>query len=95
LVDISLSIDGGASWSFIEQVDSPNTGVALEYWWTVPDTPSSDSRIKISAVGDGPEDISAPFTIFAPTSIPEPATLSLLALGIAGIGYQRRKQPTA
>jgi hypothetical protein len=29
------------------------------------------------------------------SSVPEPATLALMGLGIAGIGYRRRKQTKA
>ncbi len=67
-VKIDLSVNGGSTWSTVA-ASLPNTG---SYAWTVPNSPSTTCRIRISDAGDGnPTDMSnANFTI-----APEPVEL--------------------
>jgi len=47
----------------------------------------------LGATGTNSADIMATLgTIVAPGTIPEPATLALLGIGLAGLGFRMRKQ---
>jgi len=73
-IDLEYSTDGGSTWAAIA-ADRPNAGA---YWWTVPGTPTTQARVRVTA-SDGAlqaQDVSdADFTIVAP------AGNNLLAVG--------------
>ena len=69
-VKIEYSTDGGSSWSTVI-ASTPSDGA---YTWTVPSTPSTQCRVKISDAADGtPSDLNdGDFTIFTSITVDVP-----------------------
>jgi hypothetical protein len=63
-VMIKYTVDGGTKWSLVE-FSTPNDGV---YEWTIPNTPSTKCRVKISETDDKPLDLGDKFFSIIPSS---------------------------
>lgn len=89
-LDLTLSLAGGGT----ADVLVPGTGLGVLQPFGVISTAGAITKIRFNnTVIDGfyIDNISAPTSSVA-TSVPEPATLGLLSLGLAGMGFARRKR---
>jgi hypothetical protein len=66
LIDVYLSTDNGDTWMVIDTVGTGSTGFPSLAFWTVPNTPTTEAKIKITRHGDQMSAIeSGTFTIQA------------------------------
>jgi hypothetical protein len=84
------NIDDGFGSVFLSDLSDPNSWALSKNGISTPLGTSYTSR---AAGGNGGLDVASPGGTFA--SVPMPATLALLGLGLAGIGYQQRRKAVA
>jgi len=83
----TINLGSGGYEYLLAKYDGPNYG--SEVW----DIGNLSGIITIPATGGGKYGLSG-WTLFdkSPTGVPEPATLSLLGIGLAGVGFTRRRK---
>jgi hypothetical protein len=102
--EISIALTPGMYYVGISEFSSDfednfvNAGIGFEPGELATLVLNIDGSFAGSAVGSDQLDQETAFfkvTVSSDSSVPTPATLALLGLGLAGIGYQRRKQTPA
>lgn len=81
---------GLVSWSLVGRID---TGTPFQLGSDIPMTASATGFLQLAFEDNYYPDNSGSYEVFVAPTIPEPATLSLLGLGLAGLAVARRRQP--